>query len=389
MDALKERQFHKYDDKSFKVSLFLKRHRYLNTLISALFNTLFALIRKIYSGRNNKSKIIVVIDLHRLGDTVFTIPAVTEIFNFYKEYKIYVLCYEETAEILSLRFNQSNLKPLSKNDFFFSRKIARKNIREMLTSLNPEMIFDITGMALSASILFKSGADLIIGMNVPHFRGLYDHFTNIRNVPHYMDMYLDVVKLVIPVHDSADLKSFPSDFNNGAKIIIHPFAIRQAKEWNLRKFVSLASDLNNDYEIEMIAPPDFIPDDILAEIEEYGITVTHTPAVAHLIQTIKQCSLFISNDSGPTYIASLLGRATFTIYGPTNPLFSLPYGGNHRFIRKILKCSPDTERFCFTQGGINCPSNICMQVISVEEVSAEIRNFIKELGIRKSVNDKK
>lgn len=389
MDALKERQFHKSDDKSFKLSLFMEKHRYLNTLILTVLNALFVLIRKIYSGRNNKSKVIVVINLHRLGDTVFSIPAVTGIFDFYKDYKIYVLCFEETLEILSLRFNPASLKPISKDDFYLSRKIARKNIREIVTSLNPEMIFDITGMASSASILFNSGADSIIGMNVPYFRGLYDHFTNIRNIPHYMDLYLDVVKLAIPIEDSEYLKSFPPDFNNETKIIIHPFAIRQAKEWNLRKFISLAQDLQIDYEIEIISPPGFIPDDILTEIEEFGIPVIQTLTVGHLIQEIKRCSLFISNDSGPTYIASLLGKATFTIYGPTNPDFSLPYGGHHRFIRKVLMCSPGKERFCFTHAGINCPSNICMQEISVREVSHEVRNFIEKLGIRKSVNVKK
>lgn len=387
MDALKERNYHKSDDNSFKLSLFLKGHRFIQSFLNLFFDALFFLIRKLYSGRNKKSGVVVIIDLHRLGDTVFSIPAVSEIFKFYRDYKIYILCFEETAEILSLRFNPDCLKPVSKQDFFLSRKMAGKNVRELLTSLNPEIIFDITGMVSSASILFNSGADSIIGMNVPYFRKLYDHFTHIRNEPHYMDLYLDVVKLVINIDDSKDIKSFTPDLNKYRKILIHPFAIRQAKEWNLHKFIDLALDLKDDFETEMITPPGFIPTDVLSEIEESGMRISETRTVGQLIEKIKSCSLFISNDSGPTYIASLLGKATFTIYGPTNPDFSLPFGENHRFIRKVLKCSPVKERFCFTQAGIYCPSNICMQLIPVQEVSDGIRAFIRELGIKNLSND--
>ena len=113
------------------------------------------------------------------------------------------------------------------------------------------------------------------------------------------------------------------------------------------------------------------------------ISLTITDTVEDMIQKIKECSLFISNDSGPVYIASLLGRPTFTIYGPTNPEYSFPFGENHRFIWKQLKCSAENDKFCFTLGGINCPSNECMILLTEEDVLESIENFLEELGVDK------
>jgi len=77
----------------------------------------------------------------------------------------------------------------------------------------------------------------------------------------------------------------------------------------------------------------------------------------------------------------LLGKPTFTIYGPTNPKFSLPFGERHQFYQKILPCSADKEMVCFTLGGINCPSYECLNLISVDEIENAAIKFISELGI--------
>lgn len=100
---------------------------------------------------------------------------------------------------------------------------------------------------------------------------------------------------------------------------------------------------------------------------------------------IKQCSVAIGNDTGTIHIASYLGKPTFTIYGPTNPVYHLPYGKNHRYIQCRLKCSPlPNEKVCFTFGGrIGCPSNECMNLLSAKDVVDNVYDFIHFLNIEK------
>jgi heptosyltransferase-2 len=201
-----------------------------------------------------------------------------------------------------------------------------------------------------------------------------------------MDIYKDVLKQAIPNYTIFSYE-FDKNFDTNGKILILPFAIRKAKEWDLHKFIQLAKRLNENYEVCLISPPDFIDDDIINEISSLNLEIEITNTVNELIEKTKGASLFISNDSGPIYIANLLGKPTFTIYGPTNPKFSLPFGKSHRFYRKILPCSADKEKVCYTLGGIYCPSYECMKLITVNEIEDSVNSFIKILGIEEKNNN--
>ncbi len=380
MEAKKEREFHLKDDRVIKGSLLLQRSKVLNFIATAFFNMVCSFFRKLYRGKNQQSKAIAVLSFHRIGDTVFTIPAVEQIINNYPEFEVYIFTYPETKSIYKLKFSNVKIIPVDKNEFKFGRRVITKKAKKLLTELKPQMIFDITGTPASASMIFNSGAERVIGMNIPYLKNLYTDYVPIRTQPHFMDIYMDVVKQVINVTGEKEHYKFDTQINSSGKIFIHPFAIRKPKEWLLKRFIELAVLIKKDYDVEIIAPPGFIDEDTTNEIRQLSIPLTVTKSLDDLIDKTKECSVFISNDSGPTYIAALLGKPTFTIYGPTNPKYSLPFGGKHAFIQKQLSCSAVDEKFCFTMGGINCPSNECMQLLTVEEVYKSVEAFLHEIN---------
>ncbi len=377
-----ERKFFNLTDNSFKITLLLAHLKPVNRFIVLIANLLFMLIKSITGRGNNITNRLVVICLHRLGDTVFCIPALEGIFNCYKNYEIFIISYPETKSILSLRFAEDKIHTVNKSDFKLQRRIATRKSKMVLKELKPEIIFDLTGSPTSASLILNSGAREIIGINLEYFKTLYTTFTPTRTKPHFIDIYNDVLKSVKP-----NYKEYSFEFNINAGtdgyVIIHPFAIRKAKEWGIHKYIELAGRLNKYYNVIVISPPNFIDDDILFEIDSMQIDLQITNTIDELIRVTQKAALFISNDSGPIYIASLLGKPTFTIYGPTNPKFSLPFGAYHKYYQKILSCSASDEKYCFTLGGINCPSQECLNLISVNEVENEIKKFIKELSIEK------
>ncbi|MGB5892691.1 MAG: glycosyltransferase family 9 protein [Ignavibacteriaceae bacterium] len=256
----------------------------------------------------------------------------------------------------------------------------------VIKNLIPEVIIDLTGNPASASLIFASGAKTVIGFNLEYFKKLYTSFIPIRKSPHFMDIYKDLLKKTLPKYKTYSYE-FETNFDTSGKILILPFAIRKAKEWDLHKFIQLGKRLNKKYEVCLIAPPNFMDDDIINEIKSLNLEIEITNTVNELIAKTKGASLFISNDSGPIYIANLLGKPTFTIYGPTNPKFSLPFGESHKFYQKILPCSADKEKVCYTLGGIYCPSKECMNLITVDEIEDSINSFIKLLRIEEKNNN--
>ena len=102
-----------------------------------------------------------------------------------------------------------------------------------------------------------------------------------------------------------------------------------------------------------------------------------TKTIPELLDQIRECSLFIGNDSGSAHISDLMGKPTVIIYGPTNPSFTKPFFEHNTFILNEIKCSPNVgEKFCFTFAGIFCPSNECMATLEVEMVEKKILEFI-------------
>ena len=99
------------------------------------------------------------------------------------------------------------------------------------------------------------------------------------------------------------------------------------------------------------------------------VVLSGRTTVRRLMALIKQCRLFITNDTGPMHIATAFGVPTVAIFGPTDPLTTSPFGSGHELVRHPVDCSPCLLR--------ECPiDHRCMQGISVEMVhAAAMRQF--------------
>lgn len=370
-------------DKSIRLTSFLSHSNFLNSLLIIFLNFFFFLIRAIFKENEDKRKTLVIICLHRLGDTVFSIPAMTEIFKNFEGYSKYILTFKETEDILRLKFKDENIITIDRSEIIFHGRFATKKANEIVNKLKPSYIIDLTGTPASASLIFNKRTVKLVGMNLPYFKNIYDDFIPKRKEPHFIDIYLDVARLINPSIGTASEFEFETRIYPINKILIHPFAIRKAKEWNFNKFIELALKLREKYQVKIVTPDYFIPEDVYDELADLKLDVTITKTIHELISEINEAGIFISNDSGPTYIAGLIGKPTFSIYGPTNPKYSLPFGKFHRYYQKKLVCSATDEMFCFTLAGIDCPTNECMNNISVNEVKSCLVDFLEELGVSK------
>lgn len=359
----------------------LSKNRILDRSYYLVTNAILFLIRLLSSFTRNRSGNVVILSFHRLGDTVFTIPAVKEIFRYYDKGKVQILTYNECKSIYKVIINEKYIASFDKKEFKLNSRLASGKVRRILKKLQPEIIFDITGNFASAFLAAGSQAARITGMNHKYYKSVYSDYIQIRNIPDLMDRYLDIVEIVLPVDKHKKLKEFSPDFNKSDRILINPFAGWKAKEWNLNKFIRLAEELIKIHPVELICEEGQLPGFIHDELKLRNIPVIFTSTVEELIAEIKNCSLFIGNDTGPVHIANFLGKPTYVIFGPTSVEFPYIPNSYHKFIKKSLKCSPNGTQYCFTKAGLFCPAYECMNQLTFEEVKSSVIDFINELGI--------
>jgi ADP-heptose:LPS heptosyltransferase len=369
----------KIKSKKYPLNEFLKRKRILSIIINSVFSLFFFIIRKINWLFSFRDGHVVVIALHRLGDTIFSIPAVSKIIERYGS-KTIIVCFSTSVPIYKLAFTDVEFCTVERSDFFFNERIANFKIKQKLRALKPYIILDISGTMISSSLIFNMRARKIIGINGKLFRMIYDQFVLYREKPKLVDIYLDAISPVIQIRDRNKLYSQSIALNPNGKILIHPYAGWKEKEWNFRKFFILAEKLSESFDVCIIAPTNYIDTDIIQEIMYSPINIIQTKSSDELIQAIKECAIFIGNDSGPINIANFLGKPTVTIFGATNPDYTASDYDFQKYTQVTLECSArEKEKYCLIGAdAYHCPGLQCMNLLTLDEVYKNVLPLINK-----------
>jgi ADP-heptose:LPS heptosyltransferase len=374
----------KLNSKNISINYLLDQNIVFRFLIHTTILAFFKLIRSFSKIFANGQGRVLVISLNRLGDTVFSIPAIVEIYKKFGN-EIIIACLSDSVPIYKTVFDQIQYCQLNRNDFYFGERIAKTYVRRKLKKINPSLIIDITGTMVSASIIFNIRAKQIIGTSGDQFRTIYDQFVDYRNTPKLADIYLDAISPIIKVTNQKDTQEIKS-INRDGKILIHPFAGWKEKEWNLKNFISLARKINMNFNCSFIIQQGQFNLDVLYEIENLNIEVIQTKSVSELIECIKDCSLFIGNDSGPINVARFFGKPALTLYSATNPEYTETKQNHHFHLQTQLKCSAmNIEKFCAIGGMIyRCSGVQCMNLMTEEDVFNKLSPLLNEYCEKKS-----
>lgn len=166
-------------------------------------------------------------------------------------------------------------------------------------------------------------------------------------------------------------------FNERNTLIgIHPgAAYGSAKRWPKERFFQLAKKLIEQKDLYVV----FVGDDSVSHfVKEISralgkniIDLTGATSLRTLCSIIKQCTLFLTNDSGPMHIASAFHIPLVALFGSTSKVMTGPYNKNSEVIDKEVSCSP-----CFKR---ECPIDFrCMMNITVDEVYEKIMKLLKK-----------
>jgi heptosyltransferase II len=356
-------------------------------LLKKILIKVITIISSIYCNKNGTNGNIIIISFKFLGDTVFTIPAIRFIKKIIPNHKILILCYESNKQIYELEFNDVEYLVFDKGELDLeNRKFNLKFIRALkdINNFKPQYLFDFTSNYKTALLGFLSRIKLRYGFGNQFLRGFYSIF-NMKAPISGFDIFLNLVRCIDQNASYKDCLEFRINYSIKEKILFMPSAGWSAKEWTKNNFFNLVNRISQFYKTKIVTESNFFSDELCDFINKSNIDYVQSHNIQELIKEINSSSIIVSNDTGPIYLSALLGHPTYTIFGPTGPLFHKIEGDHHQFIRKELKCSPTlSEKLCFAFGGrIGCPSNECMQLLSVNEVYNDLILFLDLMNISK------
>lgn len=96
------------------------------------------------------------------------------------------------------------------------------------------------------------------------------------------------------------------------------------------------------------------------------INLVGQTSLLELAAVLKRATVAVGPDSGPGHLAAAVGTPYVSIFGPTSPVRTAPYGCEHLVVDAGVECAP-----CYRK---TCPGrdNICMRQIRVDDVEQKL-----------------
>lgn len=211
----------------------------------------------------------------------------------------------------------------------------------------------------SALAFRRSGVGKLAGYDTEH-RGflLEKSMRPPEHRLHQTDFYLQLLRLfeIEPQHYPIELHSKKASF-----IIIHPGASKLPRAWNLDRFVQVADALAAMGKEILFVSGQALP------AMPYPVAIR--PSFLEFAGLLRECGLFIGNDSGPLHLAQQSGAPVVGIYGPGDPLVTGPRSITpSRTVYHGFPCSPCRQRFFRECDPAPTGKPFCIETISTQEV---------------------
>jgi lipopolysaccharide heptosyltransferase II len=366
--------------------IFKKKHYQLLAATFDFLGGVFIFPFKLF-WRNRPPNVgkILIIRLDHIGDVVFSTVVAQNLKAHYKGAKVTFLVASWAKDIVINNpyvdevvcydapwFSRDQKKIVDLKSFF---RLA-KQLRNQQYDIGFDLRGDIRHILLMvlAGVKFRIGYGITGGGFLLHRQAIYRN--GVHAIEHNLDLIRDNgVNIILDkpqLYSCAEGEEKAKEFLRSNKIsagnfvvVIHPYGGYPSKNWLDDRFADLTKALFAEYRAKII----FVGVSEDKNSIDNIIRIKGTPAInaagnfglTGLFSILKRARLFIGVDSGPSHIAAAAGTPTVVLYSGTNSLKEWgPLEDNVRVIQKDIHCkgceNPD------------CTDNICMDLISVEDV---------------------
>lgn len=350
---------------------------------------------------------ILIVKLSSLGDILHTLPFVAALRRRFPDAQIDWAVHPAFSGLIPGVPWIDRVIPFRRPSFRCLFKTLRElvRLRKELHARRYDLAVDLQGLAKSALVVLLSGAKTRLGTGIMREgsalvsrRVVGEHITS-----HAVERSLDVARLLgaeteRPEYPFPDLKearesvlsklreklerSNKSD-TDAPFVVFVPGTRWETKTWPAEYFASCAKCFIHERINVVLAGSAFdrpLADQIFHYLEYSDthaadtfpagggsvVSLVGETSLAELAALIKNAQLFVGGDTGPLHIAAAAGTRLITIFGPTRPERTGPYGSaNATILIADLDCIGCLKR--------HCSHKSCMKAITPEMVWSAFR----------------
>src|SRR5574341_499802 len=337
---------------------------------------------------------LLILQTSFLGDTVLTLPLITEVKRRFAVRTLTVLCQPVSRELLQGHpaideILVDDKKNLDRGFAGLRRKAAELAAKGFTLALTPHKSLR------SALMLYLAGIPTRVGFSQSRGWFLFHHRVERNPARHDVERNLSILEafgveveecrrsLDLPVSPAAqasvDRKLNDRGINADQPIIgINPGSVWPTKRWSPEGFARLIVLLRQKYPCPVAlfggTADAEVAEDVLGRSRGGAINLTGQFSLGELPAAIRRCRVFVTNDSGPMHIAVAEQVPTVALFCATTAgLGFYPYTGHAVVVEKRLACRP-----CSSHGGLRCPLSHqdCSRLIDAESVLNAVEKLL-------------
>lgn len=346
------------------------------------YNPSNVLLPILHANFKSPQKRILIIRPGALGDVIVTLPAFGAIRDYFPDAHIEIMGYTSFLEIVKGRFYADATSRFDQADIaalFLKNAQLPESLRKRFRDIDVIISFVSDKEQLLVQNLKAAGARSVF---------YYEPFPSGGEQVHISDHFLNFLSFIDIPYSQRTPEIFLRDEdilfgNNFIKdkisslnkmvVAIHPGSGSRLKCWPVTRFVELILRLQAKMDVCILVisgPADFEITRNLRMILKDRFILVEQLSLPDLAAVIKGCDLFIGNDSGITHLAAAVGTGTIAIFGPTDSGVWGPRGRQVKILYRRLNCSP-----CAQDKRENCPSQMCLEDITVDDVIREVYDY--------------
>lgn len=332
-----------------------------------------------------------------IGDTVMTVPALTELRRAFPDAHITLHARPAAAEVLQDADFIDEIIPIGSR----SKAVSIFSQTRQIRNGGFDVGITFTNSPESAAVQWLARVPLRFGYATKRRTKFLTDAIDVpewKNDRHEVYYYLNLIEAVkakllgseaVPVTDPELVLNVSAEKLADAADTLSELGIdrsrplvalgigstnSRAKRWPADRYAALADRLASETKAQILLVGSNGDKDVAAEVKRLAMSkmvdICGQTSVAEAMAILGRADLLISNDMGLAHLAPAVGTATIVIFGPTNDVTTRPFSQNAEIIRRLVDCAPCMLR--------DCPiDHRCMTGVSVDEVFERARARIE------------
>ncbi len=317
---------------------------------------------------------ILVIQLHRLGDVILTMPALEALKKRYPNAKLDFLVESPGAEAVAGHPAIDQVLVYDAQNPWEALKWVCK-----IRSRRYDWVIDFLANPRTALLTTLSGAQVKAGP--AHVARRWAYNRRMLQSPQACYAALEKVRwlsiLGITPEDAPELPRImlaarPAKLENVVGLV--PPSRKETRRWPAPSYARLGRLLRDKHgcTLKVFWGPGErdLADEVVRGIGKGAFAIGETRDISDLARELASCRVVVGNCAGPKHVALALGVPTVTIHGSSDPVSWTPVHPDHRFVRL-------DELHCIGCRLNDCPYNLeCMRQLPAERVLPAVEQLL-------------